>query len=336
VALGVEVIVDSRLTVINRSIFYSPKLPLFLLRFPISVFWLCRLIANRRVALVHTNTGVIPGPALAAKLARVPHIWHVRDSFLEFRSLWNSYRRYITGLSAKVISVSNPIAAQFNGAPNVTVIHNGIPLDEFPHDPSEMRSRFRETCQLGNDLVVGCVGRIKFVRKGQENLLRAASILKRRGISAKYVIVGSPSPGSEDHLPRLQQMIQDLNLQDDVILTGELADTRPAYAGLDVFVLPSAQPEPFGGVVLEAMAMRRPVIATAIGGSLDQVEDGKTGFLIPPADPETLAEKLAILLSDASRRTMMGEAGRERLERLFSIDRMLDKLDGLYQSILAK
>jgi glycosyltransferase involved in cell wall biosynthesis len=70
----------------------------------------------------------------------------------------------------------------------------------------------------------------------------------------------------------------------EVVLTGELADPKPAYAAMDVFVLPSAQPEPFGGVVLEAMAMRRPVVATAIGGSVDQVVDGETGFLVPPGD----------------------------------------------------
>ena len=335
-ALGIEVIIDSWLAVINRSVFRSPRFFTFFLAFPISVFRLYRLISRKGISLVHTNTGVMPAPALAAKLAGVPHLWHVRDSFLEFRSLWNLYRRYITSFSERVITVSNPIAAQFDGAANVVVIHNGMPLDEFSDDDAAAGIRFRQDHKLGHGPVVGCVGRIKFVRKGQENLLQAAAVLKQRGLLAKYLIIGSPSPGSEDHLPRFQQMIQDLNLQNDVVLTGELTDVRPAYAAMDIFVLPSAQPEPFGGVVLEAMAMRRPVIATAIGGSLDQVEDGETGFLVPPANPEALAEKLALLLKDSCLRQEMGEAGRKRLQQCFSIDQMLDKVEGLYRNALKR
>src|SRR5262249_18912916 len=157
-------------------------------------------------------------------------------------------------------------------------------------------------------LVVGCVGRIKFVRKGQEVLVQAAALLKERGLDAKYLIVGTTASGNEEHLTRLQQLIHDLGLVNDVVLTSELADPKPAYAPMDMFVLPSAQPEPFGGVVLEAMAMHLPVIATAIGGSLDQVVDGETGFLVPPANSQALAEKLEVLMRDPALRKRMGVA----------------------------
>lgn len=88
--------------------------------------------------------------------------------------------------------------------------------------------------------------------------------------------------------------------------------------------------------MLEAMAMKRPVIATAIGGSLDQVEDGKTGFLVAPADPKALAEKLILLLGDSTLRETMGCAGRERLERCFSIEQMLSKFEGVYREALKR
>lgn len=332
--LGTQVFVDPRLSVIDRAAFKSAAgVARFLFSFPISVARLQRLIRRERVSLVHTNTGVMPAPALAAKLAGVPHVWHVRDSFQEFRSLWAVYRRYITSLSRRVICVSNPIAAQFDGAPNVTVIHNGMPLEEFPsaEETAEMRARFRERHQLGNELVVGCVGRIKFVRKGQEVLVQAMARLKQRGLSARCLIVGSTSVGNEDHLARLRRLIHDLELTGDVLLAGELADPKPAYAAMDVFVLPSAQPEPFGGVVLEAMAMRRPVIATAIGGSVDQVADGETGFLVPPGNADALAASLEALLRDMPLRQRMGNAGRARLEQCFSIDRMVGKIRDIYR-----
>lgn len=385
--LGITVHIEPGLSVIDRGAFGSfSGVARFLCGFPFSVVRLWRLIRRHHINLVHTNTGVMPSTALAACLARVPHVWHVRDSFQEFRSLWSVYRRYITGLSRRVICVSHPIANQFPGARNVTVIHNGLPLDEFPENPAELRTKFREEYALSNAVAVGCVGRIKFVRKGQEVLVQAIAKLKQRGFSTKGLIVGSTSTGNEEHLTRLQKLITDLGLtftstesaigsqancststrqsqtfspsgmtgqkarqsegllapaaagmnasKADVIFTGELADPKPAYAAMDVFVLPSAQPEPFGGVVLEAMAMSRPVIATAIGGSLDQVVDGKTGFLVPPGDADALAAKLEVLLQNGSLREQMGLDARRRLEECFSIDQMVEKLMAVYREAL--
>jgi glycosyltransferase involved in cell wall biosynthesis len=335
-ALGVAVTVDKWLTVITRSGLRPAALVKLALAFPVSVWRVRRWIVRNKVELVHTNTGVILSPALAAWLAGVPHLWHVRDSFLEFGALWKFYRRYITGFSRKVICVSNAIAGQFAGARNVEVIHNGLPLGEFDVDAAALRKQFRAAHRLSDEVVAGCVGRIKLVRKGQEVFLQAAALLKQRGLRAKYLVVGTTSPGNEDHEQRLRRMAVELGLADAVVFTGELADVRPAYAAMDVFVLPSAQPEPFGGVVLEAMAMGVPVIATAIGGSPDQVEEGRTGFLVPPSDAPALADKLAVLFKDGALRLAMGRAGRERLANCFALERMFDKIEAVYRHALNK
>jgi len=337
--LGIKVIVERWLSIIDRGAFKSlPGVARFLWSFPISVVRLGRVVRREKISLVHTNTGVMPAPALAAKLAGVPHLWHVRDSFHEFRSLWTMYRRYITALSDRVICVSNPIAGQFAGATNVTVVHNGLPLEEFPTAPvaDELRAHFREAFRLGDAVVIGCVGRVKFVRKGQEVLVQALARLKQRGLAVIGLIVGSTSAGNEDHLTRLKGLIQELGLGADVVLAGELADPKPAYAAMDVFVLPSAQPEPFGGVVLEAMAMRRPVIATAIGGSLDQVADGESRFLVAPGDADALADKLELLCRDVALRQRLGEAGRTRLEKCFSVEQMVEKMERIYRATLER
>lgn len=332
--LGVEVVVEPGLTVINRANFQPVPLLGLAAGFPWSVGRIGRLVRAKRIDLVHTNTGVMPSPALAARILGVPHVWHVRDSFGEFRGLWKCYRRYITGLSAKVIAVSRAIAGQFDGALNVEVVHNGMPLGEFPEEIGEIRESFRRRHGLGSERVVGCVGRIKWVRKGQEVLVEAAALLRERGIKAKYLIVGAPSAGNEEHLDRLKGLIEGKGLVGDVILTGELTDARPAYAAMDIFVLPSVQPEPFGGVVLEAMAMKRPVIATAIGGSLDQVTEGQTGYLVPPGDFRALADKLSLLLGDRELCERMGEAGRARLKDCFSVEQMIAKFMGVYSGAL--
>jgi len=333
-ALGVEVIIDRGLTVITRTVFRSWRVVGLIVTFPLSVWRLYRLMRRRRIQLVHSNTGVIVSPALAARLARVPHVWHIRDSFADFRRLWKPYAAYMQCLSSRIIAVSRPIAAQFPPHPKVLVIHNGVDLDEFSIDSTALGAEFRRRHGLAADaVVIGCVGRIKFRRKGQENLVLAAARLKQRGFRAKYLLVGGSAPGAEDHPDRLRRLIRDQGVEADFVLTGEVSDPRPAYAAMDIFVLPSAQPEPFGGVILEAMGMGLPVIGTAIGGTSDQVEDGRTGFLIPPADPDALADKLEWLRAHPDQCQAMGRAGRDRLKECFSFEGMYSNFSKVYREV---
>ena len=327
--LGVRVLVDRSLAIVSR---YSSWIIVIGYRLPISVRRLCRFMRKENIDLVHTNTGVILSPGLAAKMAGIPHIWHMRESFRATRPrLWEIYSIYIRMVSDKILAVSNATAAQFSDRRKVTVIHNGFSLDEFAVGSNAGRE-FRQRFNVAEtDLIIGCVGRIKWGRKGQEHLIQAASLLKARGLVLKCLIVGSPFPGNEIHLERLKNLARDLNVQDEIIFAGELSDPKPAYAIMDIVVLPSAQPEPFGGVVMEAMAMGLPVIATNIGGSLDQIADGVSGFLVPPSDPHALAEKIELLANDPELRRRMGAAGRERLAKNFSLTEMVKKIETVYQ-----
>ena len=329
-ALPVRVLIFPRLSVITREVLHSWRLPFFLLNIPTSVLALWRILRRERIDLVHTNTGVILSSGPAARLAGVPHFWHIRDSFREFSVFWRLYQGCIHFFSDRIIAVSEAIAAQFHDRKNVVVLHNGFDLEEFNLEPGA-GAAFREKYGLGAAPVIGCVGRIKLHRKGQEILLQAAALLKQRGVRAKYLIVGAPYPGNEWHLEKLRACVRKAGLEADVVFTGELADARPAYAAMDIFVLPSAQPEPFGGVVMEAMGMRLPVVATAIGGSVEQVIEGETGCLVPPADPAALAEKLALLLGDPALRQRFGACGQRRIEERFTLKEMASAVSNLYR-----
>ncbi len=334
-AAGVEVVLHPRLSMITRPVFRSWRIALFLANYPISVLWLWRLIRQRRIQLVHTNSGVLPSPALAARLAGVPHVWHVRDWFQEFRKFWPLYAAYIKRFSRTVIAVSNAVADQFAPRGNVIVIHNGFSVDEFDV-PKNLRADFRSRYQLEDDFVVGCVGRIKLVRKGQEVLVRAVAILKQRRRPIKALIVGAPFPGNEAHLTQLQILMRQLGVEENVVFTGELSDPRAAYAAMDVLAMTSVQAEPFGGVVMEAMCMGLPVVATRIGGSLDQVAEGVTGIFVPPGDEVALADALDRLKQDPELRNRMGAAALNRIRKDFSLTRMAGRIERLFEESISE
>jgi glycosyltransferase involved in cell wall biosynthesis len=335
-AAQAKVLIQPGLSVITRGVFKSWRLIPFLFKIPIAARQLRDIIRRHQVDLVHTNVGTILSSALGARLANVPHVWHIRDWYGEFRSLWSWHRKYIVGCSQKIVCVSRAIAEQFSDTRRVTVVHDGFPVEQFEVGPRNVQE-FRQKYNIDQErVVVACIGRIKFVRKGQEFLVRAAAILRDQGVELTVLIVGAPSPGSEDHLPRLKVLIDELKLRDRVIFTGELADAGPAYSICDIVVLPSAQPEPFGGVVIEAMCAGKPVVATAVGGSLDQIVDGETGFLVPPADPEALAGKILMLIKAPELRKRMGEAGMQRARSHFNVRQMVEKLEAIYSEVFRR
>jgi len=331
----VPVKVQHSLRVISRKIFHPMGLVRFLAGLPWAAAETARWIRQEGFSLVHTNLGTVVSSAWSARMAGLPHVWHVRDWFQEFGALWRPYSRYILAFSQKVICVSQPIAAQFPPSSKVCVLHNGLDLAEFPPISTLERAEARRIFGFEDgEIVVGAVGRIKFVRKGQEYLLKAAQQLRARGFKLRILLAGGAAPGSEEHIPRMKALARDLGLEKAAVFAGELPNARPAYAAMDIMVLPSAQPEPFGGVVLEAMALQLPVVATEIGGSPEQVIPGETGFLVPPSDAQALAQQLEQLCANPMLRLQLGQAGRKRIARMLTLDHTMAGIAKIYREVL--
>jgi glycosyltransferase involved in cell wall biosynthesis len=153
--------------------------------------------------------------------------------------------------------------------------------------------------------------------------------------SARFLVVGGAIFGIQDSYPeRLHGLAAELGIEDRVVFTGQLADVRPALAAMDLFVHPG-DPEPFGLVNLEAMAMGKPIVAFAHGALPEIVLDGETGLLAPPGDEGALAEAVIELLGDPNRRSVMGKAGRARVEAHFTAQRMADEVDAALGALLS-
>jgi glycosyltransferase involved in cell wall biosynthesis len=125
-----------------------------------------------------------------------------------------------------------------------------------------------------------------------------------------------------------------LQIQEHVCFTGYQKDVRPWLAALDIFVL-SSDWEGMSNALLEAMAAGLPVVATAAGGTPDVVAEGRTGLLVPPRDPCALAEAIESLVRDPDLRHSMGRAGRERVAECFSVERMVERTQTLYETLLS-
>lgn len=333
-ASGVEVLVHRRLPVITRSRTRSVRGGLsLLLDIPASVIWLCRLSGRFQPDVVHSNTALILSPGIAARLSRIPHVWHVREFFAEFGKLWRLYQWYMYALADTLVCVSSPVAQQYARRilkKKVLVIHNGFPQEEFGPVETARVDAFRRKYGLEGCRLVGVVGRIKAGRKGQDVFVHAVAQLKGKFPGVRYVLIGSPFPGNEEHWVRLQTLISELGLENDVVYTGDVADIKAAYAALDVSVLPSALPEPFGGVVIESMAMGKPVVGTRHGGTVEQVDEEVTGILVPPGDAGALASAIARLLGDPDLMRQMGNAGRERFLQRFEFEQFYRRIMSLY------
>src|ERR1700678_1992401 len=229
----------------------------------------------------------------------------------------------------KVIAVSTSVAESMRRAHvssrRIEVIPNGIDLSSFRDElqTDELRASLGIPAGLP---VIGAVGRLD-MQKAHERLIEAAKEITDAGQDAVYIIAGE---GVER--PRLESLVRDLGLSGKVLLPGYQSDIRRYLAMMDVFVLPSRR-EGTPMALLEAMAMSKPVVATAVGGVPDVLNDGIDGIMLPE-NGVGLSDALSKLLRDPAFALQIARAGRRRVENEFSSVRMARRYEELYRRCL--
>jgi len=170
--------------------------------------------------------------------------------------------------------------------------------------------------------------------KGQHVLLAAASEVLKKIPEARFVIVGEAPSGAERYAKELEGMRFGYSVEDAVTFVGYRDDIPAVMQAADVVVHASTSPEPFGRVVIEGMVMEAVVIATAIGAPPEIIEDGVSGFLVPPSDPHALAEKIVVTLRDDALRKRIGRRAREVVIERYAISRHVGLIEAVFEEVL--
>lgn len=307
--------------------------------YPRGVLALASRIRSHGIDLVHTNTIHNLYGWAAARLTRRPHIWHVREIVWQSGALRRLEVALALGHSARVVVTSEAVGRMFErgGAMPARVVRiaNGVDVARFTPDAA---GRVRHDFGIPPAApLVGAAGRLD-TWKGFEDFIAAAAHVHRERPDARFVIAGGPIEGHARYQAQLERQASESGLDGVLFFAGWRygPEEMPGfYRSLDLFVLPSREPEPFGLVVLEAMASARPVVATAHGGPLEIVVDGVTGLLTPPRDPLAMSRSIGRLIGDPGAAARMGEAGRQRAVDGYSIERTVTSLQSLYDEVIA-
>jgi glycosyltransferase involved in cell wall biosynthesis/O-antigen ligase len=301
------------------------------------------LIHCKRPHIVHTNStkaGLLG--RLAASLADVPIIVFTAHGFvlnepmgILGRSLFTVIERVGGMLSGNIIAVSEAdrcTAIQHGviSPDRIVTIHNGLDIESLSSpNPSAIAQKRVELGLFDSHQVIGVVANF-YATKGLPYFLQAAAHVREAFPEARFTLVGDGERRCD-----LEALASELNLDSSVLFLGQRNDVPELLPLFDVFVLPSVK-EGLPFALLEAMAAARPIVATTVGGVPEMITDGETGLLVPPQDPDALAKAIIALLTDRDKAQRMGLAARERVLAHFTLERMLEETEQLYQQLLAR
>ena len=260
----------------------------------------------------------VAGPA--ARMAGTRTVIYRRGSAIPIRdSLLNRYlfKNCVTSIIAnsketkRTILQNNP---DIFDSGKIELIYNGLDLEEWDN-----RSSHPLFNPENEDVVIGTAGRLE-IEKGHNRLIDLAVILKKRGLKFKLLIAGSGRLRK-----KLERYAAKREVSDRVVFMGFIEEMKSFMDSIDIFLLSSLW-EGFGYVIIESMASSTPVVAFDLSSTGEIIEDGKTGFLVPPGDISCMAEKVTDLIYDNDLRKKTGQNGRTVVEKQFRVEQALEKL----------
>jgi glycosyltransferase involved in cell wall biosynthesis len=312
------------LPIVRRRDVSVPRILNMASRMPIGFLNVLRLARRYRARAIHTNTSVLLGGSLAARILGIRHVWHIHEILKDEPALGTIVSFLSRTKGHRVVAVSDAVAVAIRarGGQVTAVLRN--PAPDWPMAPASTGPR-----------VVLMIGRVNG-GKGHDTFVEAASILRPNHPDVAFTMVGGPVPGREGLYTALVKKVEAVDASGEwLTLKGWSADVAGDIRASTAVVLPSTMQESLNITALEAMAAGRPVVASAIGGLPEVVSDGVTGLLVPPADRSALASAIDRLLRDPELVATLVTAARIQLGERFSRQRYADAWRSLYSELTA-
>jgi glycosyltransferase involved in cell wall biosynthesis len=293
---------------------------------------LVKIFKKNRIDLVHLNNGILnnlPG-VIAARLCRIPCVSHIRGTELTLK-----VERLFLGWVAYIITLNVDMFKHYVsllGDAKVGLIFNGVDLDSFENP---RRQKIRKEFDLSHDtFAIGTAVRFD-EGKGIPEFIKAAAQVINVSDNVKFFIIGDNPFGRSSFVNSIKQLTTDLGLEKRLIFTGWRTDIVDVLSAMDLIVQVSTTfPEGMSLVPIEAMALSKPVIVSSIPGYHNLVEEGKTGFIVPPGDVDFLSKKILTLTGDRILAEKLGANGYQKVLKEFDIRITVGKVQEIYGKLL--
>ena len=284
-----------------------------------------------KIDFIYSNTLAVLLGFFFCFFHKAKHIWHVHE-IIESPKFFTKFFRYFLNNPTNSVLIYNSFATCkfWNCKGNNQVVWNGIAA--FPEIEEEEKDVIRKTILTSdNEIIFALVGRISRW-KGQMLLLEAFNKLIKTHQNIRLVYIGSTPPNQEHFLDTLKEKIKNDGLIQKVNIIPFQDNIHQFWQSIDVAVVSSTEPEPFGMVAIEAMMAKKPVIAANHGGLTEIVVDNETGFLVEPNNKDALKDALEKLITNPELRTSFGEKGFQRAIENFSIQKYVQKIEYIFEN----
>jgi len=301
-------------------------------------FKITQAIRQKKPDIIHVNLfystlfSIIP-----AKFYRRPFIWvaQTRDDLLKYKI----FTKFLISLADKTIITCKDFLRlakenSFNLS-KLKTIYTGLNMKEY-----RLRENLEGNIEInGKEVkkpIIAMVARFDREQKGHQYFIEAAKIIKENISGVNFLIVGGTVNSEEEKFKReLEESVKELGLADQIIFTGFYPDLIYLLSNVAIVVIPSLYEAP-SAVAMEASAMKRPVVASNVGGIPEVVIDGETGFLVLPKNPRAIAEKVVFLLRNPEKAKEMGEKGYQRIRENFPQERLAREYEKIYNDLIQK
>lgn len=324
-----------KLGIIRRKYFNAKGLLNRLLTIRRAKAYLSKMVSEKKIDLIYSNTSAVLVGGWVAKKMKIPHVTHLHEIIKSPNWLRKFLGKMINYTSSKVLAVSQAVKENWGdviAVEKIELVYNGIDQSKYLQSGNQLRNELSKPTD--STILIGMVARVN-QWKGQNYFLDIAKILSHEHDNLHFVIAGDAYPGTEYLVDELILALRKSGIENQITYLGYRSDVEAILSGLDIFVLPSILPDPLPTTVLEAMASAKPVIATSHGGAKEMVLDGETGFLIPWDNAKKAASILSILINNPQKRVAMGKAGRDRVLEHFSIQAYLENFSyAIYKTLV--